>query len=86
MSTSESDSQELMPVRFNVLANCPAGLFMSVGFSSEKGAHYPSAVALIEALNTIGLPGAEIVTCPSNNSYTVTAAQLRELETTAHRH
>jgi hypothetical protein len=56
---------------------------MSVGFSSEKGVHYPSAAALIEALNRIGLPGAEIVNCPSNNSYTVTTARLRELETAA---
>jgi hypothetical protein len=91
MSTSETDSQEQMSVRFTVFAkpdgvvlcHCPAAPFSSAVFSSESGSHYRTGEALIEALNRVGLPGAEIMNDPSNTAYTVTAAQLRELETAA---
>jgi len=76
-----------LQVRFNwmigrnskpVLTYCLATPFTSATFVSETGAPYDSVQKIIEALDSVGLPGHEI----SQNTakeYTVTLSQLRDL-------
>jgi hypothetical protein len=68
-----------------VLACCLAGPFIPATFSSKAGTRYESAEHLIDALDSVGLPGKKIVRPRGivDDVYSVTGAQLRLLHLTA---
>ncbi len=86
LGLADPKDQQVFSVRFTVfgepagpiLAYCLDAPFVPVTFSSKSGARYADMESLIRALESVGLPGREVVRVVGAR-YTVTAAQLSTL-------